>query len=335
MGVQEDVLAFTKVFNSLEVQNLSLGWLKSIADPIIVQLLVHRFEITLKIMKGRLLAVFLLNLCITVAEILGGIFSRSYALFSDALHNLQDALSQLFSLLAIYLSEKGRTRTYTFGFKRYEILVAILNGGIILILSALMIYKGIVRAINPEIIKFSILLPVSIIGLVANVVSVMLLHRHASKSLNIKSTYLHLLSDALSSVAVVVGAIVMKVFHFYSLDGILTILIGLLILRESIKVVVESLKIILQASPFPVDEGYLLELLKGIDGVKGIHHVHVWSLKDGETHLEAHLEVEDMMVGRSQEIVRKASELLKDKMNINHITLQLESGFCNNAECSD
>lgn len=297
------------------------------------QLLLLGFEHIIATMKSKLIVVFLLNLSIAIAETVGGIFSRSYALLSDALHNFQDSISQLFSLLAIYLSEKGRTRRYTFGFKRYEILAALLNASVIFFLSFLMIYRGIERIISPVVVKFSVLLPVSVLGLVANFVSILLLHTHAKSSLNIKSTYLHLLSDTFSSVAVVIGAIIMKIFNFYMLDGILAVLIGIFILKEAFEVVRESLRIFLQVSPFPVDETQILDLLKHIKGFKGIHHIHVWSLKDGETHLEAHLEMEDMMLSETAGIMREISETLKKHLNINHITLQLETGYCNQKEC--
>jgi cobalt-zinc-cadmium efflux system protein len=289
--------------------------------------------LTLQKMKRKLGFVFLLNLLIAVSETIGGVFSKSYSLLSDALHNFQDSLSQLFSLIALILSEKGRTSKYTFGFARFEILAALINATIVSVLSFLMIVSGFKRVFNPEVIKLSILLPVSIIGLFANLLSLSLLHSHSKESLNIKSTYLHLLGDALSSIGVIVGGFLMLFFKIFWVDGLMAILIGLLILKEGIQVVIESLRIMLQAAPFPVHEEEIFELLKDVPGLRGIHHVHIWSLKDGKIHLEAHLEVNDMYISETKEIVEKVNKLLQEKLNITHSTLQLESQACKDKSC--
>lgn len=277
--------------------------------------------------------VFLLNLLISLSEVIGSIFSGSYSLLSDALHNFQDSLSQLFSLIALILSEKGRTKKFTFGFARFEILAALINATVVSLLALLMIVGGLKRVFKPQEIKLTVLIPVSMIGLVANALSLTLLHTHSKKSLNIKSTYLHLLGDALSSIGVIVGGLLMLLFKIFWIDGIIAVLIGTFILKEGVQVIVESLRIFLQAAPFTVNESEIFDLLKDIPGVKGIHHIHIWSLKDGRIHFEAHLEVDDMYISQSKEIIEKVNLRLRDRLKISHSTLQLESADCMNRTC--
>jgi len=264
---------------------------------------------------------------------LGGIFSRSQALLSDAIHNLQDSISQLLSILGIVISEKGRSPRYTFGFKRVEILTALINGLVIFVIAGWIIVEGVKKIVSPQNIRFEILLPVSIFGLFANLASIFLLHEHAHESLNVKSSYLHLLGDALSSVVVVIGALAMKILRINQLDGFLSIIIALFILKESFELIRDSLRIFLQASPFPVDERELANMLMGIEGTRGIHHVHIWSLKDGEIHFEAHVEVDDIKVSETEKIYNNVATLLQERLNVSHVTLQFETGKCERCSC--
>ncbi len=284
-------------------------------------------------MKKRLFAVFFINIGITVVELFGGILSNSNALISDSLHNLQDSISQLLALLAIWISEKGQSKRYTFGFKRVEILAALLNAVIITFLAFIMISRGITRILKPELIKFEILLPISIFGFVANLVSILILHEDSHRSLNVKSSYLHLLGDTLSSVGVVVGAFLMKILKIYWVDGVVGILIAAFILKESFNVLRDSIRIFLQGAPFPVDESEISDILSQIRGIKGVHHIHIWSLKDGEVHFEAHVEVDDIKVSETQSYYSLIDEILRKEYGVTHVTLQFETHGCSNESC--
>ncbi|MGB9824712.1 MAG: cation diffusion facilitator family transporter [Candidatus Hydrothermia bacterium] len=284
-------------------------------------------------MKKRLFAVFLINIGITVVEFLGGILSNSNALISDSLHNLQDSISQLLALLAIWVSEKGQSKRYTFGFKRVEILAALLNAVIITILALIMILRSVKRILNPEFIKFEILLPISVFGFIANFVSILILHEDAHRSLNVKSSYLHLLGDTLSSIGVVMGAVLMKILKIYWVDGLVGILIAIFIMKESFEILKESIRIFLQGAPFPVDEKEISDMLSQIKGIKGVHHIHIWSLKDGEVHFEAHVKVDDIRVSETQKYYTLIDEILREKYGVTHVTLQFESGECRNENC--
>lgn len=284
-------------------------------------------------MKFKLFVVFFLNVFIASLEIFGGVKSRSKALLSDALHNLQDGLSQLIALVAILVSEKGRSRRYTYGFKRFEILAALLNAIIISTISINMILVGLRRIFHPEAVVFDIMLAVSIFGLIGNLISIIILHKHARESLNVKSSFLHLLGDSFSSVGVVFGALIIKVYKIYWIDGLISFFIAIFIFKEAVSIIIESLRVILQGAPFIVDETDISNLLSQIDGVKGVHHVHVWSLKDGEIFFEAHVEVDDMAVSQTQPLYNKIDKLLREKLGISHTTLQFESFRCNNESC--
>ncbi len=284
-------------------------------------------------MKRRLFFVFSINFFIALVEIFGGLTSRSNALLSDALHNLQDALSQLLALVAIIISEKGKSSRYTFGFKRFEIIAALLNAIAISVISANMIIGGFRRLFHPEVIIFDVMLAVSVFGLFGNLLSIAIIHRHVDESLNVKSSFLHLLGDTFSSLGVVIGAIAIRIFKIYWLDGLISALIAVFIIKEAIGVITESFRVILQGAPFRVDEVEISRLLSEVEGVKGVHHVHVWSLKDGEIFFEAHVEVEDMPVGQTQVIHDKINRILSEKLGVSHTTLQFESFHCDNKTC--
>ena len=271
-----------------------------------------------------------LNFLITIVQIAGGIVSGSLALLSDALHNLSDGVALVIAYIAMRLSKRPKSFKYTFGMKRAEVLAAIFNASTLIIISFFLIKEAIERFSNPEPIKGTLMLVVASVGLAANFAGIMLLKAGSKDNINIRSAYFHLLSDTISSVAVIIGAVFIIFFQIYWIDPVLTILISLYILNETLKIVKEAVDMVMMSSPADIDISEIKKLLEALPLVQNIHHVHIWRLNEKETHFEAHIEVDDMTVAESTEMQKEIEHLLHDKFEINHTILQFECNKCDN-----
>ncbi|MGD9486686.1 MAG: cation diffusion facilitator family transporter [Calditrichaceae bacterium] len=285
----------------------------------------HSAEIT---SEKNLFLTMALNFIITIAEVIGGLISGSLSLISDALHNFSDGLAIIISYIALRLSKKPNTSRYTFGLKRAEIIAAIINASTLIIISFFLIKEAIERFYHPSPITGGIMLIVAIIGLAANVIGTLLLKKGSESNLNIRAAYFHLLSDAISSLAVIIGAVFIIFYKIYWVDPLLTILISVYILTETYSIVKEAVDIVMMSSPHGIEINDVKTLVESTDGVKNIHHVHIWKMNDNDTHFEAHIEVVDMMVSESSKIQNLIEKKLHEKYDINHTTLQFECDRC-------
>lgn len=275
-------------------------------------------------MSGKkIFAVTLLNATITTTEVIGGILSGSLALLSDALHNLSDTLAIALSYVANRIAHRPINPKKTFGYKRAEILSAFINSAVLLILSGVLIYEAIIRFSHPEVIDGTLLIIVAVIGLVANLLSVLFLRRDSQKSLNIKASYLHLLSDTISSVGVVLGGIAISLWGIAWIDPLITLLIALYIMKEAWEVIRETVSILMQSAPDLDYEAIQADILK-IDHVRGIHHIHAWMNDEHSIHFEAHVDMEDMLLSACDAVCQKIECYLKETHEILHVTLQPE-----------
>ena len=273
----------------------------------------------------NLLFSIVLNLVITVAQVVGGVFSGSLALISDALHNFSDVLSLVFSYVAHKLSKKKASVNQTFGYKRAELIAAFVNAMTLIIVALLLIYGAIERFFNPHEIKSSLVIWLSILGIVVNGLSAFMLKKDADKNLNMKSAYLHLFTDMLASVAVLIGGLVMKYFQLFWVDSVLTILIAFYLIIVGFDLLKNSTKMLMLFTPVHIDINEIISEVHKIEGVSKLHHIHVWHLNDDELHLEAHLDcIEDIKMSEFNEIVNQVERILLDKFQINHINIQPE-----------
>lgn len=276
-----------------------------------------------KITSKNFLLVTILNLTITLVEVLGGLISGSLALFSDAFHNLGDSFSIVLGYVAQLISRRPESRQQTFGYRRAEILSALTNGIFLIAIAIFLIIEAIQRFVHPEPVNGIVMLTVAVIGLFANFASAWLLHRGSKESLNIKATYLHVLSDALSSVAVIVGAIIMIFFKLEWLDPLLTIAVSIYISSEAWPIVKETISILMQSAP-DLDFAEINKDIVSIPGVTDVHHVHAWQIDEHRIIFSAHINCRDMMLSDVDQIYDKISDLLKHKYHICHVTLQAE-----------
>ncbi len=277
---------------------------------------------------GRLLATMILNFVITAAEIIGGILSGSLSLISDALHNFSDGISVIVSYVAMKLRLRQKSYRHTFGLKRAEIFAAVINSSVLVVISLYLFYASAKRLIAPQHVEGSLMTIVALIGLAANVAGTLLLQRDSKHSLNIKSTYLHLLSDAVSSFAVLLGGFAIYFWQIYWIDPVLTILIGLYILKESYEILIQAVHILMEGAPPGISLQDIQNAVEDLGGVEDLHHIHLWTVGENDIHLEAHLNVEDMMISESDLLRKKIETLLHESFGVNHITLQFECNQC-------
>ncbi len=277
----------------------------------------------------RLLFVIVLNFVITGAEIIGGIFSGSLSLLSDALHNFSDSISIVITYIAFRFSKKEHTYNYTFGYKQAEIIAALFNSFTLIVISIYLFYEAIKRFYNPVVIKTSVMIWVALIGLFANILSVILLEKDSHKSLNVKSSYLHLLSDTISSIGVVLGGLFIKFFNVTWVDPLITIGIALYVLKEGKDVIINAFYILMQKVPEGIDVKELSREIKdAYPMIKDIHHVHIWQIGEGEKLMEAHINVDDVRISEANEIGDKIKKIVREKFGITHVTLQFEHDRC-------
>ena len=268
----------------------------------------------------------LINVIITVSQAIGGIMSGSLALLSDATHNLSDVLALIFSFIAKRLSQKESTVHYTFGLKRAEIISALVNGVILICVGIGLFYEAVRRLLEPQMISGDIVIVLAIVGIIGNGLSVLILAKGSQHSMNMKSAYLHMLTDMLTSICVLVGGIAIRFFNTPYIDSILTILIACYLCYSSYFLIIDSLKILMQFAPQQIDLSKLLAELCAIPSIKNIHHVHLWQLSDNDIYFEAHFEInEDMTLSQIMTIRERINAKCSNKpYNINHITSQFE-----------
>ena len=274
---------------------------------------------------ARLFATSLLNFGFAALEVVGGIFSRSLSLISDAVHNLTDASSILIAYIANRIGRRQANARHTFGYRRAEILAALFNAVTLIAICIYLFVEAYRRFRNPEPIDSKLMLGVAVAGLVANAVSMVILHSSRGSNLNVRAAYLHLLGDTLSSLAVIAGGFAMLFWKCYWLDPLITIFVGIYIIWHTWGIIRETTDILMQAVPPKMDVYEIQQFINGVQGVACAHHLHLWRLADEALHLEAHVELErDMLASESADVVRELTLRLRERYGITHVTLQME-----------
>jgi cobalt-zinc-cadmium efflux system protein len=275
---------------------------------------------------NRLLFSIILNILITASQIIGGFISGSLALISDAVHNLSDVISLIISYAANLLSNKKKqTLHQTFGFKRAEIIAAFINSSTLIIIAVFLAIEAVKRLDEPIEIRSDLVIWLAFIAMIANGLSVLLLKRDANHNINMRAAYLHLLTDMLTSVAVLIGGILMRFYQIYWLDAILTIMISVYLLYMSWEIFLDSLKILMLFAPKHVEIEEIQKAVLEVNEIKNIHHVHIWQLNDHDIHFEAHIEFKkDIKLSDFDIICSKVEIILFEKFQINHSNLQPE-----------
>ncbi|RDY59797.1 cation diffusion facilitator family transporter [Flagellimonas nanhaiensis] len=281
-------------------------------------------------LKGRnLLISIFLNILITISQVIGGIISGSLALLSDALHNFSDVLSLIISYIATFLGKKKASSHKTFGYKRAEIMAAFVNAATLIVVAVVLMKEAVERLLEPQEIESNLVIWLSLIGIAANGFSVLLLKKDSKENMNMKSAYLHLLTDMMASVAVLIGGILMKFYQVYWVDAVLTMAIGIYLIYMGYDLLKESTKVLMLFTPKSIVIQDIVESICTIEPVKNVHHVHIWQLNEDEVHMEAHIDFkEDIKLSEFDSILERIEEHVYHKHGINHVNIQPEFDKC-------
>jgi cobalt-zinc-cadmium efflux system protein len=273
--------------------------------------------------RKRLGGALVVTSVVALVEAIGGYVTNSLALMSDAGHMLTDISALALSVLALWFASKPANVHKTYGYYRLEILTALMNGVLLLGITAVIAWEAYHRFMQPEPVRVGPVLVVSGIGLVANLFALALLHR--SHSMTVRGAFLHLLGDALSSVGVMIGAAIMWTTGWFVIDPLISVVIALVIIFGSYRLVRDAVDVLLEATPGHVDMDEIRRIMRQVPGITGVHDLHVWTISSGIYALSAHLVVPDPLACNNDEILSAVKHQLFDRFRIDHTTIQIES----------
>lgn len=280
----------------------------------------------------RLLITLVLNLIIPAAQLIGGLMANSVALISDAIHNFSDSTGVLIAYLALRIGAKGPSKANTFGYRRVEIVAAVVNVALLIGASAVIAFGAVNRLRNPEPVTGWTVAAIASLGIVGNGLSAWLLHRDAHHSLNIRGAFLHMLGDLFFSVVVAINGLVLMVYPWYWLDPLLSLLIVAFIVKNAVAVLRSALAVLMNATPQGLDIETVKAALEGIEGVCGIHYLHAWCIDGNRTALLCHVVVPDQPVSGTAGLTARINRVLLEDFNIGHTTLQFETRPCGSGD---
>jgi len=261
-------------------------------------------------------------------EVFAGIKAHSLALVSDAGHNFTDALALLLAWIANYLEAKPANEFKTYGYQRAGVLAAFVNALTLVALSAWIFYAGIERLRQPMAVNQNVMIVVAAVGLVLNGGIMWALRAASRKDINVRSAFVHMLGDALGSMAIIAGAIAIAYTGWVQVDPLLSILIGALIVWTAWDIIREALNILLEGLPRGLRLNDVIGLMRAVDGVLDVHDLHIWSLGSSTHALSCHVLIEDVPPSSSEAILRRLNGMLAERFHIHHTTVQFEHASC-------
>ncbi|QEM70103.1 cation transporter [Geobacter sp. FeAm09] len=281
-----------------------------------------------KSIAARFRYAIVLTVVTLAAEVIGGIWTNSLALLSDAAHVFLDLFALLLSLGAIKLAGLPSSETRTFGWHRAEVFASFINGVSIFLIAFGILYEAAGRLLHPEPVNSLPMFVIAVVGLVMNLIAASALHRHSHDDLNVHSAFLHVIGDAAASVGVIVGGVVMYFSHWYVLDALISIGIGCVVFFGAWRVLRESTHILLEGVPRGLKVSEVAEAIRSVPGVRDIHHLNVWSICSHIVALSAHLDVSDDFKWQQADVIHEVEHMLLDRYHITHTTLQVECSAC-------
>jgi cobalt-zinc-cadmium efflux system protein len=279
-------------------------------------------------LRGRFKLAILLTAVTFLAEVIGGFIFNSLALLSDSAHVFMDVFALALSWLALYICSLPPTETRTYGWHRSEVFAAFINGVALLIVSFVIFYEAYQRLVSPPEVKGFGVMAVATIGLVVNLIVASWLKGHRHEDLNIRSAYLHIVWDAVASVGVILSGIIISYTNWFIADPLISIGIGIIIVIGAAGIILESSHILLEGVPKDVDIKKVVEDIKAIDGVKGIHTLHIWSICSNIHAMSAHIDIKEEAQNRRSEIMDLINQRLAKDHHIFYTTLQAECNSC-------
>ena len=269
-----------------------------------------------------------ITLVFVVIEIIAGVVANSLALLTDAAHNLTDVLALALTWWALWITTKPANSGKTYGYHRAGILVALVNSTTLVVIALGIFYEGWKRFVSPPQVEANILIGVGVAAVAVNLVTALLVRRGSDQDLNLRSAFLHLMGDVLSTVGAVVAGVIIHYTGWNWLDALVSVLIGFLILWNAWGILRESVQILMESTPADIDMDALQVDMLAVEGVKGVHDLHVWSITRSLRTLSAHLISEDVPVSQGAKIRAAVGEMLTHRYGITHATLQLECLGC-------
>lgn len=273
----------------------------------------------------NLFITIILNVIITLSQIIGGIFSGSLALLSDAMHNFSDVLALVIAWWANRLASRPNSATHTFGYKRAEIIATLFNASVLIGIGIFLIVEAVHKWYHPEAINSIWVIGLGLLSIILNALSVLLIKDDSHNNMNIKTAYLHLLTDVMTSVAVVFGGVLMYYFNLFWIDPLISVLIAIYLIWASIGLVRESVSILMEFTPSNIKVEDIVTQISQQKEIANIHHIHIWKLDDHRIHLEAHLDFnQDILLSQTTTIIDNLETILHNKFDIEHTIFQCE-----------
>ena len=279
----------------------------------------------------RLIGAIAINMVLTLAQVIGGILSGSLALIADALHNLSDAASLLIAWIARRIGRQPPDRFKTFGYKRAEVIGALINLITLVLLSVYLTYEAIWRIFEPKIIKGWLVVIVAGIALIVDVFTAVLTYTMSRGSINIRAAFLHNVSDALASVGVIIAGTLILLYRWYWSDTLLTLVIAGYVLYQAATLLPKTIHILMEGTPEDISIEEVASVMQSIEGVLNVHHLHIWQLDEHKTALEAHVVIPDFV--QTEQVKTALKKELEKRFSIAHSTLEFEIDHCRNVCC--
>ncbi|MGA9538963.1 MAG: cation diffusion facilitator family transporter [Desulfobacterales bacterium] len=276
----------------------------------------------------RLLATLAMNLIIPTAQIIGGLMANSVALISDAMHNFSDFTALLISYGAYLIGRRGATVFNTFGYRRAEIMAALINVMLLAGASGVILYHAVQRFLHPQTVNGLIVIVLAGVGVVGNGLSAWLLHRDAAHSLNVRGAFLHMVGDLLTSVAVLINGLLLLYYPWYWLDPLLSVLIVIIILKNGWNLLKESTAVLMNATPGHLRLEKVRDYLCHLPGILNVHYLHAWQVSSSSTAFSCHVVVPDQPVSRTGQLSERIKHELLHRFRIDHPVLQFETADC-------
>lgn len=279
--------------------------------------------------EHKLWLVFVISISVFVMEVVGGILSNSLALISDSFHVMLDFSAIGVSLIAFRIAKKPHSTKLSFGFHRAEIIAALINGITLILVSGFIFYESYKRFLSPQEIDANTLLGFAIAGFAANLAMMLVLKKESHSNLNIKGSYAHVIGDMLSSIGVIVGGILISLTNYPIIDPIVSVGIGILIIRSGILLCKECMHIFMEGTPRELKLESVSDEIGTLEGVSEIHDLHIWTLTSNVFAMSVHVKIQPEFIAQTNNLLRQINEAMKDKFGINHCTIQIEHDLVN------
>ncbi|QFS82924.1 MULTISPECIES: cation diffusion facilitator family transporter [unclassified Roseivivax] len=280
----------------------------------------------------RVFAAIAVNMGLTVAQIVGGVISGSLALIADALHNFSDAISLIIAFGARKIARRPRDAEMTFGYGRVEVVAALINYTTLIVIGLYLLYEAAMRFADPQPVEGWLIVIIAGIALIVDAVTAALTYAMSKSSVNIRAAFLHNVADALGSVAVIIAGTLILLYDWRLIDPLVTVLIAGYIIWQSFREIGPVIRILMLGSPHEIETDAVLEAVRGIDGVTGIHHAHFWQMDEHRAALDAHVVIAEGRWNDADAVKDRIKAALADRFDIEHTTLELE---CARHACDD